>query len=322
LLREAADDFLAAMRGIRELLRATPAARFTRMLLQLGAQVERLQVAVGRVEGLLRAREGGPFHSHEFSVFSQWGEDGLIAHLISRVPIERPWFIEFGVESYREANTRFLLMTHNWRGLVMDGSDQHIRDIKDDAVSWRHELDARHAFVTRDNINALIGEAGFTGDIGLLSIDIDGNDYWIWEAIDVVSPRIVIVEYNSLFGAHRAVTVPYDPTFVRGKKHHSNVYYGASIAALSQLAARKGYSLVGSNSAGNNAFFVRNDVLVTVTAVTPEAAYRRALFREARDAEGALTFADFGARLRAIEHLPVHDVETNREVTIASLDLQ
>jgi hypothetical protein len=291
------------------------------MLFQQQAQLERLQLAVGRLEGLARAREDGDFLSHEFSVFSQWGEDGLIAYLVSRVPIERPWFVEFGVESYREANTRFLLMTKNWRGLVLDGSEQNIRDIREDDVSWRHELEARCAFVTRDNINGLLRDAGFTGDIGLLSMDIDGNDYWIWEAIDVITPRIVIVEYNSLFGPEHAVTVPYDPAFVRTKKHHSNVYYGASLAALTKLGAAKGYSLVGGNSAGNNAFFVRNDVLGRLPRVTPLAAYRRATFREARDAAGALTFADFTGRLRAIEQLHVHDVIAGHEVTIASLGL-
>jgi hypothetical protein len=312
---------MSPVRGIRDLLRATPAARFMRLLFQQQAQIERLQLAVGRLEALARARETN-FHAHEFSVFSQWGEDGLIAYLTSCVPIERRWFVEFGVESYREANTRFLLMTHNWRGLVLDGSEQHIQDIKDEEISWRHELDARCAFVTRDNINTLLADAGFTGDIGLLSIDIDGNDYWVWESIEVVSPRIVVVEYNSLFGGERAVTVPYDAAFVRAKKHHSNLYYGASIAALARLGARKGYSLVGSNSAGNNAFFVRDDVRGPLAAIPPERAYRRASFREGRDEAGALTFGDFAARAKQIEHLPVVDVDTGRETTIASLGVR
>jgi hypothetical protein len=310
------------MSRFRDLLRASPAARLVRAVTQMQSQLERLQVAVGRLEGLVRAREGGDFRAHEYGVFSQWGEDGLIGHLVSRVPIERPWFVEFGVEDYREANTRFLVMTQNWRGLVMDGSEANIRAIKDDAISWRHELDARCAFVTRDNINDLLKDAGFVGDIGLLSLDIDGNDYWVWEAIECVSPRIVVVEYNSLFGPDRAVTVPYDAGFVRGHKHHSNLYYGASIAALARLGRRKGYALVGSNTAGNNAFFVREDVRGTLATVTPEAAYRRAAFREARDKTGALTFADFEARVRTVEHLPVHDLESGREVAISTLGLR
>lgn len=296
--------------------------RLARSLSQTQARLQKLQVAVGRLESLIRARDGGSFNSHELSVFSQWGEDGLIAHLVSRVPIERPWFVEFGVEDYSEANTRFLLMTQNWRGLVMDGSESNIRAIREDDISWRHELEARCAFITRDNINGLLQDAGFTGDIGLLSVDIDGNDYWVWEAIDAVSPRIVVAEYNSSFGPSAAVTVPYDPTFVRGKKHHSNLYYGASIAALARLATRKGYALVGGNTAGNNAFFVRRDVLVTLPEVTPEQAYRRAAFREGRDESGALTFADFATRVRTIGHLPVLDLDRGIEVAIADLGIR
>ncbi len=309
------------MRRLRDLVRASSAALLARTLLQTQAQVEKLQVAVGRLEGLVRGRDTGTFREHEYGVFSQWGEDGLIEYLVSRVPIERPWFIEFGVENYREANTRFLLVTRNWRGLVIDGSEDNIQDIRDDNVSWRHELEARCSFITRENVNDLFRDAGFTGDLGLLSIDIDGNDYWVWEAIDVVSPRIVVIEYNSLFGPQRAVTVPYDPAFVRSKKHHSNLYCGASIAALARLGARKGYALVGGNSAGNNAFFVREDVRGTIPVVSPEAAYTRARFREARDAAGNLTFDDFPARVRRIEHLPVVDLDQG-EVAIATLGLR
>ena len=302
-----------------ERLRETSPARFARKLSQLHAQLERLQLAVGRLEERVGPRDSHEFTSHELSVFSQWGEDGLIAYLASRVPIEDRSFVEFGVEDYREANTRYLLMTRNWRGLVIDGSAANISAIKADDISWRFELTARCAFVTRDNINDLIGEEGFRGDIGLLSVDIDGNDYWVWQAIDVVQPRIVVAEYNSLWGPDRKVTVPYDPEFVRGRKHYSNLYYGASLAALEHLGRTKGYSLVGGNSAGNNAFFVRDDVRGPVPATTARQAYRQARFREARDRDGNLTFASFPQRLAEVAQLPLHDVETGGEITIESL---
>jgi hypothetical protein len=303
-------------------MRDSSVGRLARALLQTTAQLERLRLAVGRLEGLVRARDGGDFAAHDYGVFSQWGEDGLIAYLVSRVPIERRWFVEFGVEDYREANTRFLLMTENWRGLVIDGSEAHVQSIKADDISWRYELDAKCAFVTRDNINDLIRDAGFTGDIGLLSVDIDGNDYWVWEAIDVVSPRIVVVEYNSIFGPDRAVTVPYDAGFVRGDKHHSKLYYGASISALEKLGAKKGYMLAGANSSGNNAFFVREDVAGGLRRQTAKTAYRRAAFREGRGTDGALTLSSFSERARAIEQLPVHDLESGQEVAISTLGLR
>jgi len=302
-----------------ERLRETSPARFARKLSQLHAQLERLQLAVGRLEERIGPRDRDDFTSHELSVFSQWGEDGLIAYLVSRVQIDDPSFVEFGVEDYREANTRYLLMTRNWRGLVIDGSPANVSAIKADDISWRFELTARCAFVTRDNINALIAEAGFRGDLGLLSVDIDGNDYWVWQAIDVVQPRIVVAEYNSLWGPDRKVTVPYDPEFVRGRKHYSNLYYGASLAALEQLGRTKGYSLVGGNSAGNNAFFVRDDVLGSLPVVPARRAYRQARFREARDRDGSLTFATFSQRLAEVAQLPLHDLDAGSEVSVESL---
>ena len=154
-------------------------------------------------------------------------------------------------------------------------------------------------------------EEGDVADIGLLSVDIDGNDYWVWQAIDTISPRIVICEYNSHFGPTAEVSTPYEAAFVRDTAHFSKIYYGASIAALCALGARKGYSLVASNSAGNNVFFVRNDLLGSLPALSPAQAYRRSQFREFHDEGGRLTFDDFETRLRKISHLPLYNLKAN-----------
>ena len=144
----------------------------------------------------------------EFKVFSQFGDDGIIQYLIRAVGPLPDRFIEFGVESYREANTRFLLINDNWSGLLIEGSAAHVESIRQESIYWRHDLTAVQAFVDRDNVNQLFRGNGFTGPIGILSIDIDGNDYWVWEAIDCVDPTIVIVEYNSVFGPSMALTIP------------------------------------------------------------------------------------------------------------------
>jgi hypothetical protein len=288
-------------------------------LRSLGARLEKIQIALGRIEMQQQLAAGKGIG--EFQVFSQWGEDGIIAHLVARVPIENRVFVEFGVEDYREANTRFLMMSENWTGLVMDGSQKSIASIQKGELYWRYGLTARAAFITRENINQLIREAEIGGDIGLLSVDIDGNDYWVWQAIEVVQPRIVVVEYNSLFGSDRAVTVPYDKDFVRSKKHHSYLYYGASLAALARLGREKGYALVAGNSAGNNAFFVRKDVLGDLPALTAKQAWRRSNFRESRDAGGELTFLAHRPAIRTIAELPLVDVETGKEVSVGSLGL-
>ena len=282
-------------------------------------RLDAVRAQVGGLESrLLRTAEPAGVHEAEFRVFSQFGEDGIIQYLVQRVPMENKVFVEFGVEDYSESNTRFLLVHDNWRGLVMDGGDSHLAFLRRTGLDWRHDIEAKVAFVDRDNINGLIASAGIRGDIGLLSVDIDGNDYWVLEAIEVVSPRILVAEYNSNFGPEAAVAVPYDPAFERGRAHWSNLYWGASLSALDGLARRKGYALVGGNSAGNNAFWVRDDALGEVPRVTVAEAYAVSRFRESRDESGALTYVrDQRARLAIIRNMPLWDVEAERSVTIA-----
>ncbi len=113
---------------------------------------------------------------------------------------------------------------------------------------------------------------GFTGDVDLLSLDVDGNDYWVWQALTACSGRVVVLEYNSMFGPDRAVTIPYDPKFNR--RDHRFCYFGASLAALTKLSASKGYRLVAVEPTGVNAFFLRDDIAPAIPAVDPAAAYR------------------------------------------------
>ncbi|CAN5142899.1 hypothetical protein BH23GEM2_BH23GEM2_23450 [soil metagenome] len=255
----------------------------------------------------------------EFGVYSQWGEDGIIDYLTLRTEIPRPFFVEFGVEDYREANTRFLLRNRNWSGLVMDGSDKHVNAIRADPLYETNDIQAVAAFVTAENINELISAAGVSGDIGLLSIDIDGNDYWVWKALEVISPRIVVCEYNSLFGDTHAVTVPYDPVFDRRRAHHSTLYFGASLTALRDLAADKGYAFVGCNSAGGNAFFVRNDCAGPFAALQQSAGFVAGKFRESRSPDGARTFLSGSARQMEIADCVVTELRQGRRVRLREL---
>jgi hypothetical protein len=285
------------------------------------AALDALRLALGRREA--RTVRGATFPSlrdAEFQVFSQWGEDGIIQYLLGRVPIDNPTFVEFGVEDYSESNTRFLLCHDDWSGLVIDGGDRHQRFIRERGLDWRHDLQAVRAFVTRENIDELLAGAGLRGDIGLLSVDIDGNDYWVLEAIRSVSPRILIVEYNSTFGPDHAITVPYRPDFRRERAHWSRLYYGASLAALVHLAAAKGYAFVGSNRAGNNAFFVRRDVAGGLPVVEAREGWVRSRFRESRDRSGALSLVtSHRERRRLMADLPVVEVTSGRIVALGSL---
>ncbi len=219
----------------------------------------------------------------EFSIFSQWGDDGIIQYIVQHTDIPNKTFVEFGVENYRESNTRFLLIHDNWSGLVMDGSEKNIRFIKNDKVSWGYDLHAVEAFITAENINKMLQEyldKGYNKEIGILSIDIDGNDYWIWKAITVVSPIIVIIEYNSLLGIEKPYTIPYNPKFQRFMADMRLQYYGTSLKAAYLLAKERGYSFIGCNSNGNNAYFIRNDKASFFKALTPQEGYVRSKFRE------------------------------------------
>jgi hypothetical protein len=255
----------------------------------------------------------------EFKVFSQGGEDGIIQYLLQQVPIAREVFVEFGVENYLESNTRFLLLNDNWSGLVIDAHPSHIKFIRRDPLSYRRDLQSICSFITAENINDLLVGAGLQGDIGLLSIDLDGNDYWVWQAIEEVSPRLVICEYNSIFGSDKAVTIPYDPFFERTKAHFSNLYYGTSLAALCALARVRGYRFVGSNSAGNNAFFVREDVVGNLQQLSPEAGYVESRFRESRDRKGQFSFLRGADRLREIADCPLLDLDLDAQLTIKEI---
>lgn len=249
----------------------------------------------------------------EFKVFSQWGDDGIIQWLINNLDIPEKTFMEFGVENYREANTRFLMMNNNWSGLVMDASKANVAQIINSEYFWQYDLSAKAVFINVDNINDLLSTSNFGREIGVLHIDLDGNDYWIWKEINVISPIVVILEYNSLFGIDKAITTPYNREFNRTNAHYSNLYFGASLLALYQLSANKGYSFIGCNSAGNNAYFVRKDKLNdSVREVSLENGYVMSRFRESRDKEGRLTYLASRARIEALNGMPIYNIDTDQ----------
>jgi hypothetical protein len=285
-------------------------AQQERLLLLQGNQAAHSSRSLDRLRHLSEA---------EFRVYSQWGEDGILEWLIRRLPISSHRFIEFGVADYREANTRFLLVNRNWKGLVMDGSLQNMKRVREEEIYWRHDLSAVCAFIERDNIDRLIAQNGFCGNVGVLSIDIDGNDYWIWEAIDTVKADIVVCEYNAVFGDLHAVSVPYSPNFHRAAAHSSHLYFGASISALCFLARRNGYELVGTNHSGSNAFFVRRDLFPIIDAAVDDKSPLPSLARESRDKNAKLSFVGGLDRFKEIADMPVVQVDTGKTVLLRAL---
>lgn len=302
--------------------RAVRAVELARRSLRLPDSVSEVQTQIGDLQSRwVAGLQSDEIERAEFGVFSQFGEDGIIQFLVQRVPIRNHVFVEFGVEDYVESNTRFLLVHDAWRGLIIDAGTAHRRFLEDSRLAWRTTIDAVTAFIDRENVNDVVRAGGVSGEIGLLSIDIDGNDYWVLDAIDCVAPQILVAEYNSLFGPDRAVTVPYDPSFDRGSKHFSHLYWGASLQSLTRAADRKGLALVGGNRAGNNAFFVRREALDDIPERTAAQCWRPAQFRESRGPDGELTFlSDDAEKLRLLRDLPLIDLDGDGDQrTIAEL---
>ena len=192
-----------------------------------------------------------------FKVYSQHDEDGIIQEIFRRIGASKRTFVEFGVESGVECNTVKLLI-EGWRGLWIEANAQACKAIASafDPFLQDRRLTLKQSLVTAENINTLIKSADLDGEIDLLSIDIDFNDYWVWKAIEAVTPRVVVIEYNAGLHPPLSLTVPYEPNRAGDRTN----FFGASLEALVRLGRAKGYRVVGCNISGSNAFFVREDL--------------------------------------------------------------
>ena len=206
--------------------------------------------------------------AERFRYRSQNEEDGLLLALFKRIGMDDRRCVEFGC-GINGGNSGFLVQECGWTGLMVDASQSKIDMIKVRFAG--HALTALQHRVTRESVNTVLEKNGFTGELDFLSIDIDGVDYWVWEAVTACTPRVVALEYNWLFGPDRAVTIPYDPEFSIGSSG-TRTYRGASLAALVNLARRKGYRLVATERV--NAFFLRNDIAPAIPAIEARRGYR------------------------------------------------
>jgi len=190
-----------------------------------------------------RKREKFDINYFEKKIYSQNGEDGIIEFIFEIVDTKNKFFVEIGVEDGHQCNTRNLL-TKGWKGIMIDANSTNTSTIKKE-------------FVTSENVNELFEKYSVPNSFDLLSIDIDYNTYWVWKAITKYLPRVVAIEYNSTIPCTESLVVEYDPL---GKWDGTN-YFGASLLALKKLGDSKGYTLVGCDSFGVNAFFVKNELI-------------------------------------------------------------
>ncbi|MCL5407583.1 MAG: hypothetical protein M1429_03750 [Patescibacteria group bacterium] len=287
-------------------------------------QYENLAILLGKlhVERIKNLKKINSLDEVEFKVFSQFGNDGIIQYLIDRIKIPNKIFIEFGASNYLESNTRFLLQNDNWQGLIIDGSNDYIEFIKKDRIYYRHNLTAIAEFITKDNINKIIKSNIQIKDIGLLSIDIDGNDYWVWKEINAIYPIIVICEYNSLLGSEKAVVVPYKADFSILEAHYSCSYYGASLKALVNLATDKGYDFIGCDSEGVDAFFVRKDYSKFFKKFDAKSGFVQGKYRISRDSSGQFNYLSRDKAIQAMAHLKIYDILSQEMIKIKDLNLK
>ena len=192
----------------------------------------------------------------EIKIFSQFGEDGIINFLLHKLGLnEKIKFVEIGTGDYEEANTRFLCESRICQGLLIDKIDD-LKFIKKRDFYWKNDLYFYQKMINSKNISSVIKDFGFESNCNLLSLDIDGNDYWVLKNINLETTDMVIVEYNPLFGSNLSITIPEDDNFDRNK--NNKLFYGASLRAMIDLLDQKNFFFIGANKACNNGFFINN----------------------------------------------------------------
>ena len=216
---------------------------------------------------------------HEVKIFSQSGEDGIIQFILSKIGSKNKSFVEFGCENYLESNSRYLLFNNDWKGLIIDADIENINEIKESYYFWKHDITAICSFINKENIREIITKNGFAKNLGILSIDIDGNDYWILKELIDIYPDVIICEYNSLLGNEKSITLKYNKNFQRETNSVKKINYGASIQAIHKILKDE-YILVYGNSFGNNIFYINKKFKGLIEEKTVDECYKEISFNE------------------------------------------
>ena len=252
----------------------------------------------------------------EVKIFSQNGEDGIIDFIVQKLRLRKPTFVEIGVGDYSEANTRFIYETYYSQGLIIDSIKNFKNKVSSNVNLWRGNLKVFKQKINSENINNILTNyAKFNIDI--FSIDIDGIDYWIINAIKPKIAKVFILEYNSIFGSKLEVTIPYVKNFNRTKSHYSNLYYGASLKAYIKLMNKKGYYFLGVNRLRNNAFFINKDYsrkfFFNKIKNMNLGECVKANFSESRNKNNQLNYLDNEGKINAIENCTLVNLSKNKK---------
>jgi hypothetical protein len=263
-------------------------------------------------------------HEAEVKIFSQWGEDGIIDYLLHILKISKPRILEIGVGDFTECNSRFAAEFMNASVYMVDINKELVDKVIDKNLYWKTTLYPQIDRVTPDNAqshfeSALIKMRG----IDLLSIDIDGNDFWVLEALDLEKVSIVICEYNPVYGSKIACTIIRNDNYDRSKSHFSYLHFGMSLRAAILLLKRKGFIFVGSNLVGNNAFFVREELRSQIKLQIPDLDQLEFFvdwrIRESRSRDGDLNFLSLNDSRKEIQDCSVYDIEAEKIIKVRDI---
>jgi hypothetical protein len=265
------------------------------------------------------------FSETSYKVYSQNGEDGFIDFLLFSLNIDKPKFIEIGVGTYKECNTRFLFERTGPEGLVIDYIKDLEKNVKKNIRFWKGDLTIVNELINTENIINILEQNNFHKEIDLFSLDIDGIDYWILDKLPENFSKICIIEYNSIFGDELEITVPNEINFTRKEYHFSHLCYGMSLNALIRKMNEKGFIFVGSNEFNNNAFFIQKKYQSNLNINLPDTnnlkKFTISNIRESRDKNGILNYLRKEDRLKAIENCEVIDLSNSKKERIKIKDL-
>ena len=261
----------------------------------------------------------------DYKVFSQAGEDGIIDYLLYSLNIKKPKFIEIGVGDYRESNTRFVYERSSCKGLIVDVIENLEQKVKGNINFWKGDLKVVEKEIDSENIIETLNENNFSKDIDLFSLDIDGIDYWVLEKLPNEFSKIIVVEYNAIFGDKLMVSVPNIKGFQRHKYHYSYLCFGASLKALINLLNKKGYIFLGTNLLRTNAFFVlkkfKDKINLDLSNTNQLNKYVDSHIRESRNKKGRLNYLSGKNRLKEIENCEVVDLSDPEEKLVKIKDI-
>ena len=260
----------------------------------------------------------------EVKVFSQWGEDGILEYLFDLVGLNKPRIVEFGAGNFTECNSRFAAEYRNASVYAVDMREDLVQEMEGLDIYWRNSIFPVCDFITPESakMHQSLAEQKL-GGIDCISIDIDGNDYWVLQSLNLSNVQVVVCEYNPLYGSNLACTVEKNDFFDRTKEHFSWLHYGMSLRAAIDLLMTSDFIFVGSNRAGNNAFFIKKNFVNLLGFDLPDIGHLKDFVdwrvRESRDEHGNLSYLTKEDAISIISDCKLVNISTLESVQVKQL---